>query len=109
MPGGTYLYRCDRCPLILELGGGTGWGDDGAIYLEEVQVACGACGTMHRLTERDGTCRLPEGTFDTGRLAILSDALLDAGCDDEALLQHLREPGPHVRGCHGIDLILGKE
>jgi hypothetical protein len=58
MPGGTYLYRCDKCPLILELGGGTAWRDDGTVYLEELWVACGACGTMHRLTERDGTCRV---------------------------------------------------
>jgi hypothetical protein len=53
--------------------------------------------------------KLPEGTLDTGRLAILADALLDAGCDNDDLIQHCREPGPHVRGCCAIDLILGKE
>jgi len=53
--------------------------------------------------------RMSEATLDTGRLAVLADALLDAGCEDEALLQHLREPGPHYRGCHGVDLILGKD
>ena len=58
MPGGTYLYRCDRCPLICEVGGGVAWGDDGKVTLEELWVACGACGTMHRLTERAGTCRV---------------------------------------------------
>ncbi len=42
------------------------------------------------------------------RLPILADALLDAGCDEEDLLAHLREPGPHVRGCWALDLILGK-
>jgi len=52
--------------------------------------------------------KMPEGTLDTGRLAVLADALLDAGCDDEALIQHCREPGPHVRGCWAVDLILGK-
>jgi hypothetical protein len=51
---------------------------------------------------------MPEGTFDTARLAILADALLDAGCDDEGLLAHLRGPGPHVRGCWAVDAILGK-
>jgi hypothetical protein len=25
------------------------------------------------------------------------------------LLAHLRSPGPHVRGCWAIDLLLGKE
>jgi hypothetical protein len=52
--------------------------------------------------------RMPEGTMDTGRLAILHDALLDAGCSDEAILTHLRSDGPHVRGCWAIDLILSK-
>jgi hypothetical protein len=52
--------------------------------------------------------KMPEGTLDTGRLAILADALLDAGCEDEELLAHLRSVGPHVRGCWAVDLILGK-
>jgi hypothetical protein len=43
------------------------------------------------------------------RLPILHDALLDAGCDDEAILSHCRCEGPHVRGCWVIDLLLGKE
>src|SRR5262249_17270704 len=42
------------------------------------------------------------------RLPILADALMDAGCADEQLLAHLRSPGPHVRGCWALDLILGK-
>jgi hypothetical protein len=47
-----------------------------------------------------------ERAFD--RLPILADALMDAGCDDEALLAHCRSDGPHVRGCWAIDLLLGK-
>jgi hypothetical protein len=43
-----------------------------------------------------------------GRMPILHDALLDAGCDDEDILAHCRAEGPHVRGCWVIDLILGK-
>jgi hypothetical protein len=42
------------------------------------------------------------------RLPILADALEDAGCADADLLGHLRSPGPHVRGCWALDLILGK-
>jgi hypothetical protein len=38
---------------------------------------------------------------------ILADALTEAGCEVPALLEHLRGPGPHVRGCWGIDLLLG--
>jgi hypothetical protein len=52
--------------------------------------------------------RLPEGTLDPARLAVLADALEDAGCADPELLGHLRGPGPHVRGCWAVDLILGK-
>ena len=42
------------------------------------------------------------------RMPILADALMDAGCDEPALLLHCREPAPHVRGCWALDLILGK-
>ena len=51
---------------------------------------------------------LPEGTLDNGRLAVLADALEEAGCTDTAILGHLRGPGPHVRGCWAVDLLLGK-
>ncbi len=52
--------------------------------------------------------RLPEGTLEAVRLAILADALEDAGCSDVELLAHLRGPGPHVRGCWALDLVLGR-
>ncbi|VTR97506.1 Uncharacterized protein OS=Sorangium cellulosum (strain So ce56) GN=sce5710 PE=4 SV=1 [Gemmata massiliana] len=42
------------------------------------------------------------------RLPILADALQDAGCDSDDLLSHLRNDGPHVRGCWALDLVLGK-
>ena len=42
------------------------------------------------------------------RLPILADALEDAGCDNAEVLDHCRGSGPHVRGCHVLDLILGK-
>ncbi len=51
---------------------------------------------------------LPAGHLDPARLAILADALEEAGCADEALLSHLRSAGPHVRGCWALDLVLGK-
>jgi hypothetical protein len=41
-------------------------------------------------------------------LPVLADALEDAGCTDEAILGHCRGPGPHVRGCWVVDLLLGK-
>jgi hypothetical protein len=51
---------------------------------------------------------LPAGTLDNGRLAVLADALEEAGCTSEDVLGHLRGPGPHVRGCWAVDLLLGK-
>src|SRR5262249_44354893 len=51
---------------------------------------------------------LPAGTLDNGRLAVLADALEEAGFTDAEILGHLRRPGPHVRGCWPIDLCLGK-
>jgi hypothetical protein len=42
------------------------------------------------------------------RLPVLADALEDAGCTDADLLDHCRGPGPHVRGCWAVDLLLLK-
>jgi hypothetical protein len=52
--------------------------------------------------------QLPEGTLDATNLALLADALEDAGCPDAELLGHLRSQGPHVRGCWAVDLLLAK-
>jgi hypothetical protein len=55
---------------------------------------------------------------DFSAMPILADALQDAGCDNTDnplpprggnLLTHCRGPGPHVRGCWVVDLVLGKE
>jgi hypothetical protein len=52
--------------------------------------------------------QLPDGTLDLARLAILADALEDAGCTERSILDHLRGAGPHVRGCWPVDLVLAK-
>jgi hypothetical protein len=54
--------------------------------------------------ERD----LPSGHLNTIRLAVLADALEEVGADHD-LMAHLRAPGPHVRGCWAVDLVLAKE
>jgi hypothetical protein len=48
-----------------------------------------------------------ERAFD--RLPTLGDMLEDAGCTTQPILDHLRDSGPHVRGCWALDLVLGKE
>lgn len=50
--------------------------------------------------------RLPEGLLREDRLAVLADALEDAGCQHAGILDHLRQPGEHVRGCWLVDLLL---
>ncbi|MCE9566337.1 MAG: hypothetical protein K8U57_30300 [Planctomycetes bacterium] len=41
------------------------------------------------------------------RLPILADALQDAGCDDECILDHLRMSGQHLRCCFVVELLCG--
>jgi hypothetical protein len=38
----------------------------------------------------------------------LADTLENLGCQNQHLLNHFRGPGPHVRGCWALDLVLGK-
>lgn len=89
------------------------------------------------LTWNDGTVpRIAQSIYDRRafeEMPILADALMDAGCQDDAILMHCRgmEPcwklvkgtrypfdktrgwrplrSPHVRGCWVLDLLLGKE
>jgi hypothetical protein len=54
---------------------------------------------------------MAEGIYQQRRwadLPLLADALLDAGADNEEVLAHLREPGPHVVGCWCVDLLTGR-
>jgi hypothetical protein len=48
-----------------------------------------------------------ERAFD--RLLILAYAIEEAGCDNEDMMNHCRQPGGHVRGCWAVDLLLRKE
>jgi hypothetical protein len=55
--------------------------------------------------------RVAHAVLAAGRFAdlpVLADALEEAGCPDADLLGHLRGPGPHVRGCWALDLLLGQ-
>ncbi len=65
------------------------------------------------LAWNDGTVpRIAQGIYVDrafGRMPILHDALLDAGCTDEVLLTHCRNPEGHVLGCWALDLILDKK
>ncbi|HLW68939.1 MAG TPA: hypothetical protein VKS79_26745 [Gemmataceae bacterium] len=62
---------------------------------------------------RGGTVpKLAQTIYDDHRfdlLAILSDALQEAGCTRREILEHCSSVKPHVRGCWLIDLLLHKE
>ena len=46
---------------------------------------------------------------DFAAMPILADALQEAGCENDDILSHCRDPhGVHVRGCWVVDLVLGK-
>jgi hypothetical protein len=58
-----------------------------------------------------GAVALAQTMYDDRRfddMPLLADALEEAGCTEEAILKHCREPGEHVRGCWVVDLILDK-
>ncbi len=42
-------------------------------------------------------------------MPVLADALEDAGCDNEQVIQHCRMPGDHFRGCWVIDALTGHD
>jgi hypothetical protein len=52
--------------------------------------------------------QLPSGALDPDRLAVLADALEEGGAEP-GVVAHLRDPGPHVRGCWAVDWLTGRE
>jgi hypothetical protein len=66
-------------------------------------------GTIPKMAEVNYEDReLPSGHLDRDRLAVLGDALEEAGCSDPDILGHCQGPVIHVRGCWVLDLLLGK-
>lgn len=45
---------------------------------------------------------------DFGLMPVLADALEESGCLDAEILNHLRGPGPHIRGCYALDMLTEK-
>jgi hypothetical protein len=71
------------------------------VYVEPAWLAWsgGAVTALARGIRQD--CRFED-------LPLLADALEEAGCADESILEHCRRPGGHLRGCWVIDLLLGR-
>jgi hypothetical protein len=76
----------------------------------DAKVLTWNAGTVEKLAQAIYERRSsPDGTLDQQHLAVLADALEEAGCTDSPILLHCRGQGPHVRGCWALDVILNKE
>jgi hypothetical protein len=65
--------------------------------------------TVARIAEEASAARDPSsGALSPAHLAILADALEEAGCTNQAVLAHLRGPGPHVLGCWVVGALAGR-
>jgi hypothetical protein len=51
----------------------------------------------------------PTSRTSGARLAVLADALEEAGCTDAAILAHCRGGGEPARGCWVVDLLTGRQ
>jgi hypothetical protein len=74
---------------------------------ETATSARGALGNAAARRRKLAQAIYEERAFD--RLAILADALEEAGCTDAEVLAHCRGGGEHVLGCWVVDCILGKK
>lgn len=68
-------YRCEGCPLTIELGGFTYWEETGVVVSDTSQVACAACGTLHRITKERNAWKVTSlpGPIRTTRPATVRD------------------------------------
>jgi hypothetical protein len=67
---------------------------------------------LDRAWRTEAVVRVAETIYTDARfdeVPILADALEETGCADSEVLTHCRQPGPHVRGCWVVDLLLGKQ
>jgi hypothetical protein len=88
-----------------------GFGIDDAAFLRCIQGNPFRPVTFSPQWRTDTAVTLARQMYDSrdfSAMPILADALQDAGCVSDAILDHCRGPGPHVRGCWVVDLVLGK-
>jgi hypothetical protein len=94
-----------------------GLADEGQERRWQAQILCDILGELEPSPElksswhTEAAISLARKIYD-GRdfslMPILADALEDAGCDNEAVLNHCRSDRPHVRGCWVVDLLTGR-
>jgi hypothetical protein len=91
------------------------WGDAQAVRRQQADLLRELLGSPFRLAEFDmrwrtsdvlGLARAIDEDRAFERMPILADALMDAGCEQDAIIGHCRGDNRHVRGCWVLDLVL---
>lgn len=103
----------------------------------ESHIHCERCGPMRSLRGKSGVCgncdgnllivgplwltpevhrlavaaraEVLDGLVDPFLLTVLADAAEDNGCQEEAILRHLRLSVPHYQDCRALTLLLSKQ
>jgi hypothetical protein len=111
-PSETSLCVCHAAKYAQQLG------DEETVRRWQAGVLCDILGEQEPLPIltpswlTSDVLALATGIYDSRdfcAMPILADALQDAGCDCDDILNHFRDPNAtHVRGCWALDLILGK-
>jgi hypothetical protein len=102
VPSATYLIAMTDPRWLSHLTPGREW--DSTAYDQDEPVAFNP---SWRTRDVAAIARGIDADLAFDRMPILADALQDAGCDSAEILDHCRGPGPHVRGCWCVDLVLG--
>jgi hypothetical protein len=93
----------NNAPLLSVCGG------DGQPVYKEGKPICHDCRAI--LDWREGSvpkmAKVIYEERDFDHMPILADALEDAGCHVQAVLDHCRGPGPHARGCWVLEMTTG--
>jgi len=101
--------------VIAETSESVAWGEEMATQAQIVRCVVGnpfLRTHFDRAWATDTAKTLAQQMYDSrefGAMPILADALQDAGCENDDILAHCRDPhATHVRGCWVCDLVLGK-
>ena len=115
---GKLTAFAQACLSVHTIDSSGGWSVRAIPSAEQVQLIRCLCGNPFRKVRfnkkwrTDTVLALARTMYESrefGAMPILADALQDAGCDNDDILDHCHGAGPHVRGCWVVDLVLGKE
>lgn len=94
-----------------------GWKSDSPRYAALAELARDVFGNPFRTTlfcpewRTEAAVTLARQMYearDFTEMPALAERLQEAGCDNQDILAHCRRPGPHVRGCVVVDMVLNR-